>query len=48
MRRSRAGVVIRYGGKMLREMGHVALLAKCKCVEYHKRYETARRKKNVT
>ena len=31
MRRSKAGVEIRYGGKMLREMGHVALLAKCKC-----------------
>ena len=31
MRRSNAGVVTRYGGEMLREMGHVALLAKCKC-----------------
>ena len=31
MRQSGVGVVIRYGEKMLREMGHVALLAKCKC-----------------
>ena len=31
MRHSRVGVVIRDGGKMLREMGHVALLAACKC-----------------
>ena len=48
MRRSKAGVVIRNGGKMLREMGHVALLAECKCVGYHKRGTTADNKENVT
>ena len=48
MRRSKAGVVARYGGKMLREMGHVALLAECKCVGYHKRNPTAGKKENVT
>ena len=48
MGRSEAGVVIRYGGNMLREMGHVALLAECKCAGYHKRNQTAGKKKNVT
>ena len=48
MRRSRAGVVIRYGGKMLREMGHVALLTGVNAEKYHRRYETASEKKDAT
>ena len=45
---SKPGVVIRYDREMRRDTGHVALLAVCKCVGYHRRNPTAEEKKDAT